>query len=159
MIPGYTPTSIDIQNHIHLGLVPRDGSGPTGFGAHGEPPYKFQHVEKHYPVLNAQADFIRAWDGTPHDHVLSDTSGIPIVFEDIRMNLRITSVDVETLRRMLKARVYFVDIFHCADTIDHTPYVKIMWLSDAQPGDPVDQMKNFINCDIYLTDMNTVAGL
>jgi len=159
MLPSYTPSSATMQKHIHLGVVPFSGS-PTGFGAHGEPPYTYDHVNRRTPVYEAIGDLSRAWDGTPSDHVLRTSTGSnSLVLFHVQFTLRVTAAELEELSQMVKRRVYLCDTLHCADNLDHTPFVKIMWFEDLKYEGQVDPMANENDITIAFRDMNTVTAL
>lgn len=157
-IPGFTPSHAQVQDHIHLGLVPRDGSNPIGFSIYGEPPYKFGHINKRQPIFRTQSSFTESWDGTPHDHTLLN-GGLPVVKQDYQYTLRCSSDDIEILAKMTTGRVYLVDNRHCPDNESHTPFVKIMFLESLGFDDNLDPALQFNNVTLTFRDMNTVPGL
>lgn len=159
MLLHYTPFPGTLQNHIHLGAVPYSGS-PSGFGGHGEPPYKFGHIEKRLPTIDVVSNFQRSIDGTPFEETLRTTSkDDPVVFENVQYGLRVTYENFRVLVALSQRRVYLVDSWHCADTSDHTPYVKIMYFQNIVYNEFIDPLLNNNEVTINLIDMNTIAGL
>lgn len=160
MLPGYSPLAYSIEDHIHLGAVPYDGSAPTGFGAHNEPPYLFGHIEKRTPHFNAQADLNRSWTGVPFDHVLRTSDNVsPIVFTDIQYQLRVSQTNLDILAALLKRRVYLVDNRHCPAISDHAPYTRIMLFEDLEYNDNLDPLLNYNIVAVTFRDLSTVAPL
>lgn len=159
-IPGFTPApGYSIQNHIHLGAVPYTGS-PSGFGAHGEPPYKFGHVEERTPVFDTMSDFQRAWDGTPFEHVLRTTDNTsPVTFYNLRYKVRTDQAGMDILRALWQRRVYLVDSIHCPDASDHTPYVRVMWFQELTYSEHLDPVLDLNELQLTFMDMSTVSPL
>lgn len=160
-IPGFTANLSTVQNHIHLGVKPLDGSGPTGFGAHGEPPYRYT-VQKRLPHFEFQGEFDRSWIGTPFVHILKTSDGSkPLTYQDLQYTMKVTLAQLDELEAMLgwPAGVYLVDHRHCGDTADHTMYVKLMFFAEINYNDHYDPLLNNNEIVCLFKDMNTVSPL
>lgn len=164
-LPGFTPGVYNIIRHIHLGAVPYDGSAPTGFLSHGEPPYQvgapgLGAVIGRTPVFSGMSDFVRAWDGTPFDHTIRiNTNVSPITFVGLQYRLRVDQATLDILQALLRRRVYLVDTRHCLDNVDHTPYVKQYFFNDLSYDENLDPLLNHNLVTATFEDMYTVAGL
>lgn len=156
MLPGFSPASYSLQDHFHLGVVPFNGDAPTGFGAHGEPPYQFT-ANHRVPKYEAMVTMVRSWSGKGRIHSLR-TSDLtkPVVFTDIEYTLLVNPQQYDILSQMQKQEVYLVDHYHCANTVDHTPFVKHMWFADFSFSDHLDPLLNRSRVVIFLKDMNSV---
>lgn len=137
-LPGYSYTPKIIQDHIHLGVVPASGP-PSGFGAHGEPPYLIRHVIKRTPIFHVEGDYVRAWDNTPHAHTRRKANGTPFVPVDYEYNVRVAPDAFDLLYHLQKRFVYLVDHWHCIASEDHTPFVTIMWFDGMRYDSFLDQ--------------------
>lgn len=157
-LAGYVYVPQYITDHIHLGVVPASGE-PSGFGSHGEPPYRLDQVRKRMPILRYKSDFEQAWDGTPHDHALKDSDGNPLIFRDVRYEVRVTPANFDLLTNLLLRRVYLVDNFHCADNVDHTPFVKVYRLAEMAYDSNLDPTLEHQIVSLLFLDMYTVPGL
>lgn len=158
MLPDFSPSSGVIQDHIHLGVVPYDGSNPIGFGPYGEPPYRFT-VNKRTPKYESFATMVRPWTGKANVHSLRTANNKkPIVYKDFEYSLLISSEELEMLEQMQKQEVYLVDHFHCIDTADHTPFIKHMWFADLSYSDHLTPLLAHNQVTIFLKDMNTVVS-
>lgn len=159
VLPGYTYVPYEsVEDHIHLGVVPPDGGDPTGFGDHGEPPYRIPHVERS-PFWETLAEFNRAWDGTPYNHVLKDDSANPLVFTGIKYETRVSPETLDLLIHLLKRELYVVDSLHCPDNTDHTPYVKKMLFDDLAYEEHLEPLLNYQIVTLSMLDMNTVETI
>lgn len=160
MLPSFSHDILFVQNHIHLGAVPNDGSTPTGWDSDGAPPYKFGHVQKRRPTYSSPSEFTRSWTGVPHDHVLrtSDLAD-PITFKDISYEIRVPMQDLDLLVALFKRRVYLIDNRHCEDGQDHTPYIRQMFFDGLSYEENLDPMLTYNIVSVTLMDMSTVAGL
>jgi hypothetical protein len=160
MLPGYTPQTFTVENHIHLGYSARDGSSPTGMGDHGEPPYRFRHAGKRTPHFEGSMAFERSWDGAPHDHVLLAIGSVaPIIFVDVQYQLRCSLTEMDLLKKLLYHRVLLIDHLHCPDNSDHSPYIKKYFFADLSYEENLDPMLQYNNVQVTFKDMNTVAGI
>lgn len=158
MLPDFSVSSGVVQNHIHLGVVPYDGSAPVGFGSHGEPPYRFT-VNKRVPKYESFATLVRSWNGKGNVHSLRTANNKkPIVYKDMEYSLLVTAAQLEILEQMQKQEVYLVDHFHCIDTADHTPFVKHMWFADLSYSDHLSPMLDLNQVSIFIKDLNTVVS-
>lgn len=155
MLVGYSYVPLTLTNHIHLGVW---SGSPTGFGVYGEPPYKIGHVQKRMPIYSALSSFERAWNGTPHDHVVKSGSN-PFVFKDLRYEVRVDPETFDLLTHLVKRRVFLVDNYHCDDTVSHTSFVKVFFFEDMAYDSNLDPMLQYQIVSLTFLDMNTVAGL
>ncbi len=160
IIPGYTPPGgFSVQNHMHLGAYQSsDGAMPVSFGTtDNAPPYLFTHVEVRTPIFDAQADFQRAWDGTPFDHVVRDsTLTNPITFFSIHYGIRTDLFGLDILKNLFMRRVYLVDSIHCPNGTDHSPYQRLMWMNELTYQENLDPILAFNEVEFTLIDFNTV---
>lgn len=160
VLPAFTPGFLQANDHIHLGAIPNDGSAPTGFDSDGAPPYKIQHVQKRMPTYQGYAEFVRAWDGTPHDFVLRTSDKVsPIVFTGMVYEVRVDLTTLDILQHLLLRRVYLIDSRHPANGISHTSYVRHMLFDKMEFEENLDPMLQYNVVNISFQDMDTVAGL
>jgi len=155
MLAGYSYTPKTLTNHLHLGVW---STSPTGFGVYGEPPYRIGHVQKRLPVFSTMSSLERALNGVPHDHVLK-SSGEPIIFKDMRYEVRVDPETFDLLIHLLKRRVFLVDNYHCEDTVSHTSFVKIYFFDDMSYDSNLDPMLQYQIVNLAFVDMNTVGAI
>lgn len=160
MLPSFTPGLPFVQNHIHLGAVPNDGSSPLGFDSDGAPPYQINHIQKRVPKYEGFQSLERAIDGTPHDHVLrTDDKVSPLVFTGIIYEVRVDLPTLDILQHMVYRRVYLIDNRHPNAGITHTPHVRIMYFDHIEYEENLDPMLTYNIVNISFTDMDTVSAL
>lgn len=157
VLAGFTAGLQIAQDHIHLGVVPASGP-PIGFDSDGAPPYKIFHVQKRLPKYEGFQEFVRSWNGTPHDHVLKNsTLTAPITFTGFVYEVRVDLPTVDLLQALLHRRVYLVDSRHPNNGISHASYVRTMFFQNLEFEENLDPMLQFNIMNITFEDMDTVT--
>lgn len=157
-IPGFTPDLSTTKDHIHLGLVPFDGSAPTGFGVHGEPPYTFR-ARNRKPHFEAYVTFDRAVNGAPIIQTLRNEDNTRTqVFEDVQYDIRTTIDGLNILKQLYGNICYLVDNRHCSDTEDHSPFVRTMFFAELDYNEFLDQNLEHNIISITFKDADTIEA-
>lgn len=157
-IPGYSYIPKTLRRHIHMGLVPDDGSDPDGFGTYNEPPYTFESIKVRQPVYNVTSDLARSWTGVPYVHTLkSGDDQLAVVFTNYRYDLRVNQEELDILAHLVGNKIYLVDNFHCADNLDHTIYTKVYWFDKLDYSEHRDPMLTINYVSILVQDLSTIA--
>jgi hypothetical protein len=156
-LAGYVYTPKTVTNHLHLGVAPAVGGSPSGMGAHGEPPYLISHVQKRFPIFSSLSSFNRSLDGSPHGHVLKDVSGVPVIFQDMRYEVRVSPETFDLLKNLLKRDVLLIDNIHCADDQNHAPFIRVMRFDEMQYDSNLEPMLIHQVVNLTFLDMQTVS--
>ena len=159
MIPGFVPIPYTLENHIHLGVFPLDGSPPSGMGTHGEPPYIFT-VQARTPTPEMIISFQRTLTGNPVRYTLkSDDQTRPLTFMGMTYKIRCDQEGFDVLKAMLNFDVLWVDNWHCPNGEDHEPYVKRAFFENMTYDQHLDPVLQYQLVNITLRDMYTAAPL
>lgn len=147
-----------VQRHIHLGLDPLDGSAPSDWSVLHEPPLKITSLYKYAPSFEGQASFKRAFNGTPFDMSLRTSTRVPVIYTNRQIKCRGTIQEFENIgANYLHRRVWYVDVLHPNDGLDHVNYPKLMYLTDVNFEDNKTPMLDWVTFNMTFLDMNTVA--
>lgn len=159
MLPSFTHLPAVVQNHIHLGAVPNDGSMPMGFDSDGAPPYQINHVQKRAPKYEGFQEVVRSWTGKPFDLVLRTSDKVsPVVFTGFVYEVRVDLPTLDILQHLLYRKVYLVDNRHPAVGSDHSDYVRIMYFDHIEFEENLDPMLQYNVVNISFTDFDTVSA-
>lgn len=140
------------QSHIHLALTVSE----TGEKA---PPKKWKVTNQSYAeTATVISDIRRSLSGKLMKHRLRYQGNVK-VFNDVKFTLFLAnsesnSIDAQIadLRAMVGQEVKYVPIQHCADGLDHTTYIKSMYLSQMSDPRPFDPLLLYYEVDIELLE-------
>lgn len=138
---------MSVQNHCHI------GSGAGSSPEYSPPKYKtIRRRRRTYVIASPR----RTETGKLIPHVLQGGGG-PAVFTDFVMTLRLTLVELETLKGELGKVVYFIDHDHPNDGSNHTDYRREMLLGAFVEEENIENSLASFLLTVELTDNFTVT--
>lgn len=150
------PAEATTQDHIHL-CYANDGltGASQSLDGSGGPIWVFK-VQERIPHYEAHMSFERTWRGysAAHRELIGNS---PVIFSDFQFKIRCTPELYDRLAQMFGYYVLFVDSRHCADDVDHTPYLRKMFMADFSPIDQLTPTLGYYVVQILLKDSDTVG--
>jgi hypothetical protein len=81
----------------------------------------------------------------------------PFFATDMKYEVRVSPASFDLLKHLVKRYLYLVDVLHCEDNQDHSPFVKVMWFDRMDYDSTLEPMLTHRIIVLTFLDANTVA--